>query len=297
MKIQLHCTNSPSPAEDLTQDYNNIIGDAMAPSGNSTDSSILYDPFVSSEPFKSPHLGFDAKALWHTICAAPGQTMTFVGGHLPTHQHKDRGEAPHHHLRPAMHRFATDIRHWVPMLPQQPVEWLVPMRPDSDIRETKLAYTIEMELPGVTDKADVLIQWMSPRTLVVEGEAKRGDVGIGKGGEGESMWPEEPEKKAAAKNGAAPANGNAQLMHGNTPVNGNGNEADEKLHRCPDIDDDAGSKLLLGERNLGPWHRSFSMPADVDMKTLKAKLEGGLLRISMLKRNMTGEPVFKVEIE
>ena len=148
-----------------------------------------------------------------------------------------------------------------------------------------------MELPGITDKADVLIQWMSPRTLIVEGEAKRGEIGIGKGGEGESMWPEEPEKKAPA----AAMNGDVQPR--NTQANGYGNEAGEKLHRCPGTDDDAGSKLLLAERKLGPWHRSFSMPADVDMKTLTGKLEGGLLRISMLKRDMNGEPVIKIEID
>jgi hypothetical protein len=60
--------------------------------------------------------------------------------------------------------------------------------PDSDIRETKLAYHIEMELAGVSDKKDILIQWMSPRTLVVEGKAVRPDLTRGREADGDAMW-------------------------------------------------------------------------------------------------------------
>jgi hypothetical protein len=60
--------------------------------------------------------------------------------------------------------------------------------PNTDIRETKLAYHIEIEVPGVTDRKNLLIQWMSPRTLLVEGDIKRPPVGRGRSAEGETLW-------------------------------------------------------------------------------------------------------------
>jgi len=35
----------------------------------------------------------------------------------------------------------------------------------------------------------------------------------------------------------------------------------------------------------------------VDMKALRARLEAGLLRIDLPKRDMTGEPMVKIEIQ
>jgi HSP20 family molecular chaperone IbpA len=65
--------------------------------------------------------------------------------------------------------------------------------PNTDIRETKLAYHIEIEVPGVMDRQNLLIQWMSPRTLLVEGDIKRPLVGRGKNAEGETLWEQEGE--------------------------------------------------------------------------------------------------------
>jgi hypothetical protein len=65
--------------------------------------------------------------------------------------------------------------------------------PNTDIRETKLAYHIEIEVPGVGDRQSLLIQWMSPRTLLVEGDIKRPLVGRGKNAEGETLWEQEGE--------------------------------------------------------------------------------------------------------
>jgi HSP20 family molecular chaperone IbpA len=55
--------------------------------------------------------------------------------------------------------------------------------------------------------------------------------------------------------------------------------------------------FLCDERNVGPWQRTFTLPADVDMKALRATLEAGLLRIDLPKRDMTDEPMAKIEIQ
>jgi len=54
---------------------------------------------------------------------------------------------------------------------------------------------------------------------------------------------------------------------------------------------------LLHERKVGSWQRTFTLPLDVDMKALRAKLDAGLLGIYLPKRDLTGEPKVKIRIE
>jgi len=49
---------------------------------------------------------------------------------------------------------------------------------------------------------------------------------------------------------------------------------------------DTTPTILLAERKTGPWRRTFTLPEDVEMKELKARLEGGLLRIDLPKRSI-----------
>ncbi len=49
---------------------------------------------------------------------------------------------------------------------------------------------------------------------------------------------------------------------------------------------DSMPTILLSERKVGPWRRTFTLPEDVEMKELKARLEGGLLRIDLPKRSV-----------
>jgi len=197
-----------------------------------------------------------------------------------TSHHDANGSHDVHHFQlPAqMHGLANAIH----QRRKHTNEQVVPRGPDSDIRETKLAYYIEMEVPGVTDKNDILIQWMSPRTFVVEGTAQRPDVGREAGIASEAVWEQESKTNGIKKDDAAT------------------NEEDGgELKNCLDDDDDDDHvlRLLLGERKVGSWHRSFTMPADVDMKAMRAKLEGGLLRLVLPKGDMKDEPKFKIEIE
>ncbi len=61
--------------------------------------------------------------------------------------------------------------------------------PATDIRETMRFYHIEIETPGVTNKDGILIQWMSPHTLLVQGSIKRPvNVGLLDPSEGARVW-------------------------------------------------------------------------------------------------------------
>lgn len=61
--------------------------------------------------------------------------------------------------------------------------------PATDIRETLRLYHIEIETPGTTDKETLLIQWLSPHTLLVQGNVKRpANIGLLDSNEGEKVW-------------------------------------------------------------------------------------------------------------
>jgi hypothetical protein len=61
--------------------------------------------------------------------------------------------------------------------------------PATDIRETMRSYHIEIETPGVTNKDSILIQWLTPHTLLVQGEAKRPtNIGLLDNAEGKRVW-------------------------------------------------------------------------------------------------------------
>jgi len=156
--------------------------------------------------------------------------------------------------------------------------------PDSDVRETKLAYHIDLELPGVIDKKDILIQWMSPHTVLVEGKAMRPGLTRGREATGEAMW-ESDLVSDATKGSTDEASKNDNFKDGGACV------------RCADTAEERTMRLIHGERKIGAWRRYFTLPIDADMRTLKAGLQAGLLHISVFKKEGAGEGFVTVEIE
>ena len=48
------------------------------------------------------------------------------------------------------------------------------------------------------------------------------------------------------------------------------------------------TEIIHGERKIGSWHRTFTLPLDRDLTTTKAKLDAGLLHISVFKNDGSG---------
>ena len=163
--------------------------------------------------------------------------------------------------------------------------------PNTDIRQTKHAYHIEIEVPGTTDKETLLIQWLSPSTLIVRGQIERPFVGHGKAAEAAHQFQQSEESADGYPTGNATGSTNAE---GKTT-----NDSGKLKTMTKDPGDESADipLFLLEERKTGPWQRTFTLPHDVDMKALKARLEGGLLRIDIPITDVSEEPGTKVEIE
>ncbi|KAL6251232.1 hypothetical protein RBB50_001440 [Rhinocladiella similis] len=165
--------------------------------------------------------------------------------------------------------------------------------PATDIRETMRSYHIEIETPGVTNKDSIMVQWLTPHTLLVQGESKRpANIGLLDGDEGSKVW------EGASGEGWAVESGHTKQQEDGGPIMRTPSretvEAELKADSIPTV--------LLSERKVGPWRRTFTLPEDVEMKELKARLDGGLLRIDLPKRSVEEELEtrgggIKIEIE
>lgn len=112
-----------------------------------------------------------------------------VAGHLPRVDQSNQHQPHHIHFPPAtIQSFGQKMKtktlwHRKPKKVERS-----PFCPEADIRETNLAYHIEVSLAGVGVKESLVIQWMSPRTLLVRGNIGRPDVGHNKPAEGDRQW-------------------------------------------------------------------------------------------------------------
>jgi HSP20 family protein len=136
--------------------------------------------------------------------------------------------------------------------------------PDADIRETRTAYYLDIELPGVGDKNSIGIAWMSPRLLVVEGLIGRLEV------EGKV----DADINGGQTNGS-PAKGDSDVREG---TKGSQEAAQPKSERQP-----WQEVMTVSERRIGAYSRHFSFACDVENMSLRAKLRDGLLSVVVPK--------------
>jgi len=156
--------------------------------------------------------------------------------------------------------------------------------PNSDVRETEIAYHIEMEVAGVSDKKTIKVACLAPRTLLVEGVAERADLLRGREGDGESVW-----KGEGVANGA-----DKKLEAKKVEVNGKDDIDGGPCTKCADTENEMTTKVIHGERKIGSWHRTFTLPVGCDLTTTKAKLDAGLLHISVFKKDRFGANKAKI---
>jgi len=155
--------------------------------------------------------------------------------------------------------------------------------PKFDVRETKEAYELHGELPGI-DRDQIDIQFTEPQTLVISGHVERsytsgnppagllehdedGHRAIEQGGSHQPTVEDEDapadEDKTVGKHLAKSDTSQAQKV-------------DDKGQQPTD-------KLWLSERAVGSFTRTFGFPTRVDRDAVKAGLENGVLTITVPK--------------
>lgn len=162
--------------------------------------------------------------------------------------------------------------------------------PRFDVKETKDAYELTGELPGV-DQANINIEWSDEHTLSISGRS---------------------ESRKSRTNVTEPAAASAS-----SPTESETAEADSPAYQRPSVEDDAQdfvavekptaeasspaasseekavepeaaapaerARYLISERSSGSFRRVFKFPGHVDHDNVKAALKNGVLSISAPK--------------
>ncbi|EAW09978.1 Hsp20/alpha crystallin family protein [Aspergillus clavatus NRRL 1] len=130
--------------------------------------------------------------------------------------------------------------------------------PRFDVRESKDAYILDGELPGIAQK-DIDIEFTDSETLVVKGRTER---------EYHAGSPDESSEESSKKSSDKKENTEV-AQTGEKQVS----KSDENKHR-----------YWVTERSVGEFHRSFQFPTPIDQDNVKASLKNGVLSITVPKK-------------
>lgn len=157
--------------------------------------------------------------------------------------------------------------------------------PKFDVKETKEAYELHGELPGIEQK-NVNIEFTDSQTIQISGRTEhrrtRGEPPVGFI-EGEQYQQNDNTTTAAndthqyhkptVEDDADKSSGTAMQK------SGNGNVAKQQQGGG----EDAGTRYWVSERSIGEFSRSFTFPGRVDQDKVKASLKNGILSIVVPK--------------
>jgi HSP20 family molecular chaperone IbpA len=147
--------------------------------------------------------------------------------------------------------------------------------PKFDVKETKEAYELHGEFPGI-DQKDINIEWTDANTLSIHGrhEESREE------GQRPQGFIEEPNKKDKQPSVEDEGKETQVAKQGNKEVTKRG---------------DQETKFWVSERSVGEFHRSFAFPAPVDQDAVKASLKNGILSIVVPKSKAPQPRRVKIE--
>ena len=160
--------------------------------------------------------------------------------------------------------------------------------PRFDVDETDKAYFLEGELPGIKEKRSIAVEWLANKTLIVRGRISTEDI--------ESEWGvtnlESPDHHKTAQ-GKKPHDHHQEVVIEQTPPEPEAEKEKEK-QKPPKPKE---PKHWLTERRRGDFERSFTFAIEVDPHGMKAKLEHGLLKVMVPKKEGDHQSLHKVPVE
>ena len=135
--------------------------------------------------------------------------------------------------------------------------------PCIDTQESKRAFYIDVELPGLESEDNMKLRWISSRTLLLKASLRR---------------------KGTAEDEVVLKEGYVQSANNDAAVAAQTHEVDNKDQvKSAEEQKEPAVYLTLGERHLGLNVRAFNFPVDVDHEKTKANLKAGILRITVPK--------------
>jgi HSP20 family molecular chaperone IbpA len=162
---------------------------------------------------------------------------------------------------------------------KNPDQKAYPNHPDVDISDAVCHFLIELEVPGIKDADSIALNWTSRRSLVVAGSSFR-------------SW--EPDTSADYR---TTSNGDGARKTADR-VDLDASVLNDSKLKNDNVNDELPPFLVIGERRIGSFRREFHFPVDIVVEKVEAKLEAGLLRVSVPKKShMDSKGVGKVRVQ
>jgi HSP20 family molecular chaperone IbpA len=156
--------------------------------------------------------------------------------------------------------------------------------PKFDVKETKDAYELHGELPGIEQK-NINIEWTDNNTLTVSGKHEH----VREEGQRPTAIEGGEEHKKIESHQPRVEDESAESLNKGTQV------AKQSDQQGVAKKEEPKHKYWVSERSVGSFHRSFAFPARVDQDAVKASLKDGILSIVVPKS--TAPATRKVNIE
>lgn len=184
--------------------------------------------------------------------------------------------------------------------------------PNFDVYETSTSYLLEGDLPGMSDKKHLDINFSNDRTVTISGrlDKPRPVVTPVTGNNTDDGTAPEEQNEDETKLRRRSLNPTVEdtddeddfsIVHSTSTSSkekGKSVKPDEiqkRKERNEPAQQEPPRKVWLSERSFGNFQRSFSFPCPVDLDSVTAKLEDGVLKMSVPKVVFTG--VRKIEID
>lgn len=160
--------------------------------------------------------------------------------------------------------------------------------PRFDLKESKEAYSLEGELPGI-DQKDLSIEFTDEYTLTIKGRSERHAE---RGRRPEAVESEKaPAAEEATTSETSSVKSHQATVEDEEPANSSAavqenTEATATAHTAEPVEAEkkpTEGHYWISERSVGEFSRSFSFPQRVDQDAVKASLKKGILSIVVPK--------------
>ncbi|KAF2757052.1 HSP20-like chaperone [Pseudovirgaria hyperparasitica] len=161
--------------------------------------------------------------------------------------------------------------------------------PKFNVSETKEAYQLHGELPGIAQK-DINIEWADSNTISISGRTESiREEGTRPNAAGliEQSGDANKENDSGYHKPTVEEDPTEQSSTPKTEITGQITRTNTNTQVTPKTDT---PKFWVSERSVGEFHRSFSFPARVDQDAVKASLKDGILSVVVPK---AGKPMSK----
>jgi HSP20 family molecular chaperone IbpA len=143
--------------------------------------------------------------------------------------------------------------------------------PNFDVQETEHEYILEGEVPGLSNKQNLSIEFTDDKTILIQGRIERSV----------KRWSDDQGRIQAIEGNEEQKN----ITESGEKHEDKQQQKDDRVQKKDDSQRQVNKKpkYWVSERSVGEFSRSFSFPTSVDVEKVKASLEHGILKVVVPK--------------